>query len=66
MHRDNFNPGDIVRLKSGGPNMTLERININYKDRLMWVCVWFDGTQNKTADFLQEALELRKANNSSS
>ena len=34
-----FKAGDVVQLKSGGPNMTVERIN---DDRSLW-CVWFEG-----------------------
>ncbi len=37
-----FKPGDVVRLKTGGPKMTVERVSHapTYGDRVD--CVWFD------------------------
>ena len=37
---EDFNVGDVVRLKSGGPNMTVENAS---GSRI--VCVWFDSEQ---------------------
>lgn len=34
---EDFNVGDIVRLKSGGPNMTIDNAS---SERI--ICVWFD------------------------
>jgi uncharacterized protein YodC (DUF2158 family) len=56
-----FNSGDIVKLKSGGPEMTV------YK----WVtfagggfrCQWFAGKKLEVGDFLADQLELVKAGN---
>ncbi|WP_293509143.1 DUF2158 domain-containing protein [Parvibaculum sp.] len=43
-----FNPGDVVRLKSGGPNMTVESVG----ERAMMggeavFCIWFEKVGNK-------------------
>lgn len=36
-----FKPGDLVRLRSGGPVMTVEFVNQNDDDVVR--CLWFDG-----------------------
>lgn len=43
-----FAPGDLVRLKSGGPVMTVEKTGevAIYNDEGVWV-VWFDRVGNK-------------------
>jgi uncharacterized protein YodC (DUF2158 family) len=47
-----FHRGDVVRLKSGGPQMTVESV-------VQFVaCVWFDEKELKRRnDFLPETLE---------
>jgi uncharacterized protein YodC (DUF2158 family) len=44
---DDFNAGDIVELKSGGPDMTIESIdNYSYDPRqkdMKAKCVWFEA-----------------------
>jgi uncharacterized protein YodC (DUF2158 family) len=35
-------PGDVVKLKSGGPNMTVKLEPLLDKERLV-ACQWFDG-----------------------
>lgn len=41
-----FKPGDVVRLKSGGPKMTINSIGkFNYEDYESASCDWF--TQDK-------------------
>ena len=56
---DEIKKGDIVKLKSGGPVMTVEDI----KDGKYATCVWFDvtttGTTFKRADF--DLITLMKA-----
>jgi len=42
---DEFKPGDIVRLKSGGPPMTIE--SLDKKDGFL--CLWFDEGQLEDA-----------------
>lgn len=48
-----FKGGDIVRLKSGGPTMTVDKVN-NSKVS----CVWFKDDRLKTAIFRKDTLEL--------
>ncbi len=47
-----FKPGDVVKVKSGGPAMTVERITSNQV-----VCQWFVGADLKGGVFAPEALE---------
>jgi len=46
--------GDRVRLKSGGPTMTVSRLEDN---GLNAVCGWFDGKKEKLATFAVVMLE---------
>ena len=43
---DNFEPGDVVRLKSGGPNMTIDSIE-TFDGRPQATCVWFDDKNER-------------------
>ena len=47
--------GDVVRLKSGGPLMTVGPLN---SIKTMWNCDWFDGTESMCDLFIPEALVL--------
>jgi uncharacterized protein YodC (DUF2158 family) len=56
-----FKVGDIVKLKSGGPKMTIEKfgtVNSNNADGIH--CVWFDNVQGdeqlKSGKFIPETL----------
>jgi uncharacterized protein YodC (DUF2158 family) len=51
---EDFNVGDVVRLKSGGPNMTVDNAS---GSRI--ICVWFesDGINFHQQSFDQGALE---------
>lgn len=51
-----FNVGNIVCLKSGGPAMTVDKVN-NSKVS----CVWFKDDHLKTAIFRKDTLELIEA-----
>lgn len=69
-----FKPGDVVRLKSGGPNMTVQRLvgvsdhqAIKLVDNYLRakgckdgdpVCQWFVGADLKSESFTKETLEL--------
>lgn len=37
-----FSVGDTVRLKSGGPNMTISRFRDPDQGHHLYICVWFD------------------------
>lgn len=51
-----FSEGDVVRLKSGGPAMTIEFVNADGRvPRAM--CIWFDGSTTKSGEFLLSSLE---------
>lgn len=49
-----FEPGDIVRLKSGGPKMTVEELNI-LTSKID--CHWFGGAKLQRGSFAPEQLE---------
>lgn len=51
-----FKPGDNVRLKSGGPLMTIQKMGPEFAN-----CTWFDeDNEVKTESFRPEALESGK------
>jgi uncharacterized protein YodC (DUF2158 family) len=55
-----FKVGDIVRLKSGGPPMTVVRIPAIDLPSLPpedFVCSWFEGKRHHQKSFPAEALE---------
>lgn len=49
-----FEEGEIVKLKSGGPRMTIEAL---ITDTNSVICSWFDGTDRKQETFRAAALE---------
>ena len=57
MTEDTFQAGDIVRLKSGGPDMTVETTDtpIGYK------CQWFAGKKLEWGFFPNKSLVRVKA-----
>ncbi len=50
-------PGDVVRLRSGGPAMTVNAI----EDEAMVWTLWFDGGRQGAARFHRAALVLDRA-----
>ncbi|HVB78958.1 MAG TPA: DUF2158 domain-containing protein [Candidatus Binataceae bacterium] len=48
---DEMKVGDIVQLKSGGPDMTIEHIDTWGSDHVSAKCVWFDGSKRKAEVF---------------
>lgn len=51
--------GDVVRLKSGGPKMTITEIGkYGYSDHEQVKCVWFDSNKKTEDLFEKEVLEV--------
>jgi uncharacterized protein YodC (DUF2158 family) len=53
----NLQVGSVVKLKSGGPDMTVTRIE-NEQGTIFVFCSWFVGTKSEKGHFPPEALEL--------
>jgi uncharacterized protein YodC (DUF2158 family) len=51
-----FKSGDTVRLKSGGPLMTVHDYHTNNPDDKRLTCTWFDNKEIKSATFLEDVL----------
>jgi uncharacterized protein YodC (DUF2158 family) len=52
-----FKPGDVVVLKSGGPKMTVDKVGLNmHKTPRVW-CEWFEGSAKHTGNFTPESLK---------
>jgi len=50
-----FKVGDTVKLKSGGPDMTVTRIGTAGEVPMVW-CVWFEGAKDAYGLFPPDAL----------
>ena len=48
--------GDVVRLKSGGPKMVVDRVKYFSDDSASVYCVWFVGSEKQECDFPPDAL----------
>ena len=62
-----FRSGDVVRLISGGPEMTVVDYVLSLGDKEFlsntsnWIdCIWFDGKKRQTGRFPPESLERVK------
>ncbi len=58
-----FNVGDIVKLKSGGPEMTINSVSTNYTTNEFtgyYTCQWFAGKKLDQGKFPEESLILVK------
>jgi len=57
-----FSIGDLVRLRSGGPTMTVASLRVRAEgssDELVSVlCTWFNGAARQDAPFNEKVLEL--------
>lgn len=53
-----FKKGMIVQLKSGGPKMTVVRIDASIESSI--VCEWFSGSKCEGGAFIPESLEIVK------
>lgn len=55
---DKFQEGDLVQVKSGGPEMTVAEIKEpQYGNPKRYRCVWFKGADKETSLFEGEILE---------
>lgn len=54
---DELKRGDVVQLRSGGPNMTILSIGDLYGSKVAY-CSWFDGATEKTGKFPPGALKI--------
>jgi uncharacterized protein YodC (DUF2158 family) len=52
-----FQIGDTVRLKSGGPLMTIDNIDAGDGPTVMVTCIWFEETERRESQFPAPALE---------
>lgn len=53
-----FKKGDTVRLKSGGPLMTVSDTGKDFTENEMVWCVWFEKNKAESATFPPEVLEI--------
>jgi uncharacterized protein YodC (DUF2158 family) len=53
-----YSIGDIVKLKSGGPEMTIKKINADLNGTFSghYQCQWFAGKKLDLGNFPQESL----------
>ena len=51
-----FQPGDLVKLKSGGPTMTVEKVG-HVGNAVAVFCTWFEDNELKRASFAPAALK---------
>jgi len=54
---DEFKPKDIVRVKSGGPKMTVTYVGQSPMHEYAVFCTWFDGPKKYEDTFHPAALE---------
>jgi len=54
-----FKVGDVVKLKSGGPNMTVSSYGTDFSDRPTKNvdCKWFAGAKAQSAAFHEDLLD---------
>ncbi len=61
-HTMKYKIGQIVRLKSGGPEMTVQdESSSNDKTKTWYSCQWFAGKKLESGNFPPESLELVQA-----
>jgi len=52
-----FQPGDVVVLKSGGPEMTVDHVSTDTQGKVFVTCTWFTGDERKSHAFSPHSLE---------
>jgi len=58
MATDTFKPGDVVQLKSGGPKMTVTKVDNNAARKPTVWCVWFIGDRKESGAFEPSTLQI--------
>ena len=53
-----FEINDIVKLKSGGPPMTVNSVSFHTDKRIDYSCTWFPDSKNNMAHFPEATLEI--------
>lgn len=53
-----FKVGDIVQLKSGGPEMTIQRLPSQHSSN--YTCQWFAGKKLESGHFEEDSLQSLK------
>ena len=53
-----FKKGMIVQLKSGGPKMTVVKIDPKFEGSIG--CEWFSGSKCESSSFIPESLKIIK------
>lgn len=57
MAKGKFSPGDIVILKSGGPDMTILSIDdVSESGTVYYACAWFAGKKKEHGRFPEASL----------
>lgn len=54
---EQFKPGDVVQLKSGGPKMTIKEVE-EWNGAMRAWCQWFHGTDSKEDVFALTSLKF--------
>lgn len=57
VNKTKYKVGDIVRLRSGGPEMTVQAIPDDREFRDQYLCQWFAGKKLENGNFKEESLE---------
>ena len=56
-----YKVGDIVSLKSGGPDMTIKAESVSSSSGVItYTCQWFAGKKLESGSFPPESLELKQ------
>lgn len=55
---DQFKIGDPVKLKSGGPTMTIQKLKVLSQPEGIFKCSWFDGVELKSGYFHKDSLQV--------
>ena len=54
-----FEPGDLVKLKSGGPIMTVDEVSVTFKEgERDYICSWLRGATRNCETFTESALKV--------